>query len=103
MMTIESSGGSDPCAPIPLGGSVFVPSPAHPAQILKSKFDLPVIYLTAHADDATIQGAKLTGPHGYLLKPVKSGELHITIEVSLFRHNMERQQREQIVRADEFF
>ncbi|HXB73677.1 MAG TPA: response regulator [Candidatus Acidoferrales bacterium] len=64
------------------------------AEILKKSFDLPVIYLTAHADEATIARAKMTEPHGYLLKPVKSAELQCTIEVSLFKHQMERRLRE---------
>jgi two-component system cell cycle sensor histidine kinase/response regulator CckA len=64
------------------------------AEILKKKFDLPVVYLTAHADEATIARAKLTEPHGYLLKPVRSAELQSSIEVSLFKHQMERRLRE---------
>lgn len=62
--------------------------------ILKENFDVPVIYLTAHADEATIQRAKLTGPFGYLIKPVKSAELRSCIEVSLFKHQMEKRLRE---------
>src|SRR3954447_17041452 len=38
------------------------------ADILKKRFDLPVVYLTAHADEATLARAKVTEPHGYLLK-----------------------------------
>ncbi|HEX4351423.1 MAG TPA: response regulator, partial [Polyangiales bacterium] len=41
------------------------------AGILRSRFDVPVIYLTAYADDATVERAKKTEPHAYLLKPVK--------------------------------
>jgi AmiR/NasT family two-component response regulator len=56
------------------------------AEIFKKRFDLPVIYLTAYADESTIARAKMTEPYGYLLKPVKSAELQCTIEVSLFKH-----------------
>jgi CheY-like chemotaxis protein len=63
------------------------------AEILKKRFDVPVVYLSAHADTATIQRATLTEPHGYLLKPVKAAELHSSIEVSLFKHEMERRLR----------
>ena len=63
------------------------------AAILREKFDVPVIYLTAHADDATIARAKKTTPHGYLLKPVKSGELKSAVEVSIYRHEMEKDLR----------
>jgi two-component system cell cycle sensor histidine kinase/response regulator CckA len=64
------------------------------AEILKTRFDLPIIYLSAHADETTIARARLTEPHGYLLKPVKSAELRTSIEVSLFKHRMERRLRE---------
>jgi two-component system, cell cycle sensor histidine kinase and response regulator CckA len=62
-------------------------------EILKKQFDVPVVYLTAHADEATIDRAKLTEPSGYLLKPVKSAELRSCIEVALFKHQMERRLR----------
>lgn len=64
------------------------------AQILKDRFHVPVVYLTAHADEATIDRAKRTEPHGYLLKPVKTEELRSAIEVGLYRHEMERRLRE---------
>ena len=64
------------------------------AEILRREFGVPVIYLTAHSDDATIERAKRTEPHGYLLKPVKSAELRSVIEVSIYKHGMERRLRE---------
>jgi two-component system cell cycle sensor histidine kinase/response regulator CckA len=67
------------------------------AEILRKRFDIPVIYLTAHADEATIERAKVTQPHGYLLKPVKAAELRSSIEVALFKHQMERRLREREV------
>ncbi|WP_394836017.1 diguanylate cyclase [Pendulispora rubella] len=63
------------------------------AAILREKFDVPIVYLTAHADDSTIARAKKTTPHGYLLKPVKSTELKSAIEVSIYRHEMEKDLR----------
>ncbi len=64
------------------------------AEILRRRFGVPVVYLTAHADDATIERAKLTEPGAYLLKPVKSAELRSAIEISLYRHKMEQKSRE---------
>lgn len=64
------------------------------AELLARQFGVPVVYLTAHADDATLERAKRTEPQGYLLKPVKSAELHSTIEVALYRHAMGKRLRE---------
>lgn len=64
------------------------------AEILKKQFDIPVVYLTAHADEATLERAKMTEPHGYLVKPIKLAELRSCLEVSLFKHRMERSLRE---------
>ena len=64
------------------------------AQILKTRFGIPVVFLTAHADEATLERAKKTEPHGYLLKPVRPAELRSVVEVSLYRHDMERRLRE---------
>jgi PAS domain S-box-containing protein len=64
------------------------------AELLRRQFGVPVIYLTAHADDATIDRAKRTTPYGYLMKPVKAAELRSAIEVTIHRHEMEKQLRE---------
>lgn len=50
-------------------------------------YGLHVIYLTAHADVASIDRAKHTRPHAYLLKPVKPGELQGAIEIAMFKQN----------------
>ena len=64
------------------------------AALLKAQFDVPVVYLTAHADDGTLERAKHTEPHGYLLKPVKAAELRSVLEVSLHKHRIEVRLRE---------
>lgn len=56
------------------------------ADKIKASFDIPVIYLTAYADESTIQRAKLTDPFGYILKPFEERDLHATIEIALRRH-----------------
>ncbi|MEM9152292.1 MAG: response regulator, partial [Cyanobacteria bacterium P01_F01_bin.3] len=66
------------------------------AEKVQSDFQIPVVYLTANADDATFQQAKLTSPYGYLLKPFGEKELGIAIEIALQKH-----QQEQIVKASE--
>ncbi len=64
------------------------------AAILRRDFDIPVVYLSAYADDATVARAKATSPHGYLIKPVKPEELRSTLEIALHRHEMDRRLRE---------
>lgn len=66
------------------------------AAIVRSKYQLPVIYLTAYSDDATFQRAKITEPFGYLLKPFEEKELRTNIEMALYKHRMEKE-RERLV------
>ncbi|MBI4831765.1 MAG: response regulator [Candidatus Lindowbacteria bacterium] len=60
------------------------------AEQIHGRFDIPVVYLTAFADDDTFQRAKITEPYGYIVKPFHERELHITIETALYKHKMER-------------
>lgn len=59
------------------------------AELIRARFDIPVIYLTAFADEETLQRARLTQPFGYLLKPFNSPDIHTTIEMALYKHRME--------------
>jgi signal transduction histidine kinase len=70
---------------------------------LHKRHGTPVVYLTAHADERTIDRAKISEPYGYLLKPVSAAELKSVIEVALYKHARERQDRERAeqVRAQE--
>ena len=64
------------------------------AEHIRSQFQIPVIYITAYADDRTLDRAKVTEPYGYILKPFHEKELHITIEIALYKDRMERKLRE---------
>ncbi|MGE5680296.1 MAG: PAS domain S-box protein, partial [Bacillota bacterium] len=59
------------------------------ARIIKSRYGIPVIYLTAHADEKTLQRAKLTEPYGYILKPFEVRDLQTSIEIALYKYSME--------------
>lgn len=61
---------------------------------IHERFDTPVIYLTAYADDNTFQRAKITVPYGYILKPFEERELLNTIETGLYKHEMEKRLKE---------
>ena len=50
---------------------------------------IPVIYLTAYAEDETLNRAKATKPYGYLVKPCETRELHATIQMALERRKAE--------------
>jgi PAS domain S-box-containing protein/putative nucleotidyltransferase with HDIG domain len=64
------------------------------AEKLWEEFGIPVIYLTAYADDTTFERAKLTKPFGYLLKPFEERELQTTIDMALYKSKMEMHLRE---------
>jgi len=64
------------------------------AAILQERYGVPVVFLTAHADEGTIDRAKRVEPLGYLVKPVKASELRSVVEVALYKHGMERRLRE---------
>lgn len=56
---------------------------------IKARFDIPVIYLTAYADESTLSKAKVTEPYGYIIKPFKEIDLHTSIEMALYKHSKE--------------
>lgn len=65
------------------------------AEAIRRQCDVPVVYLTAHSDPATLARAKLTGPFGYILKPFEERELATQIEMAIYRHQADRQLRQQ--------
>ena len=59
------------------------------ADMICQRFHIPVVFLTAHSDESSLQRAKMVGPFGYLIKPFKTEELHSTIEIVLYKHQLE--------------
>lgn len=53
---------------------------------IRQTHDIPVVYVTAYADDKTLERAEVTGSYGYILKPYKERELHATIKMVLSKH-----------------
>ncbi|MDD3654477.1 MAG: response regulator [Desulfotomaculaceae bacterium] len=64
------------------------------AEQIQSDLDIPFIYITAYADENTLQRAKLTEPYGYIVKPFRERELHITIDMALYKHKMKKKLKE---------
>ncbi len=64
------------------------------AAVLKEALGLPVIYLTAFADEAMVERAKGTEPYGYLLKPVKTAELRSMIEIAVYKSALDNARKE---------
>ncbi len=64
------------------------------ASKIRALFQIPVIFLTAHSEEATLQRARATKPFGYLLKPFSERELHATIQMVLERRAVEVALRE---------
>jgi two-component system, cell cycle sensor histidine kinase and response regulator CckA len=63
------------------------------ALAIRSQLQLPVVYLTAYADEQTLARARVTEPFGYILKPFDERELSTVIEMALFKHAAERELR----------
>jgi CheY-like chemotaxis protein len=63
---------------------------------IRSTQQIPVVFLTAYADQNTIERAKATEPYGYLLKPFQDRELKITIEIAIQRHKAATSIREML-------
>ena len=64
------------------------------AQQIRQDCRIPVVFLTAYADDDTLRRASLTEPFGYLLKPFEENQLRTVIEMALYKHAAERKLRE---------
>jgi PAS domain S-box-containing protein len=64
------------------------------AEIIRSRFNIPIVYLTAYADKNKIERAKKTEPFGYIVKPFEDRELQSVIEIALYKHKLENMLRE---------
>jgi two-component system cell cycle sensor histidine kinase/response regulator CckA len=71
------------------------------AREIRARHHIPVVFLTAHADRATLDRAKVAGPFGYLMKPVVAAALQTSLELAVHKHRVERalEKREAWLRA----
>jgi PAS domain S-box-containing protein len=64
------------------------------AERIQRHYDIPIIYLTAHSHQQTLERAKITEPYGYIVKPFQRKSLHATIETALYKHHMKLKLKE---------
>jgi len=64
------------------------------AKEVHDRFDIPVVYLTSYSDEKILERAKITEPYCYIIKPFRERELHINIEIAIYKHKMEKKLKE---------
>jgi len=77
---------------IMLGGSI---DGIDAAKTVKEKLNIPVIFLTAYSNENTLDRAKEAEPYGYILKPFKERELYTTIDIALYKFQVNKQLKQQ--------
>ena len=71
------------------------------AAIIKEKYNIPVVYLTALTDEEILQKAMVTEPFGYLLKPFEERSLNSTLEMAFYKHNVDTKVRQKTKELEE--
>jgi CheY-like chemotaxis protein len=64
------------------------------ARVIKKRKDIPIIYLTAYSDESTLDRAKTTEPFGYLIKPFNSRDLYVSVEMAIYKSQIQKQLKE---------
>lgn len=60
------------------------------AEVIWNQLQIPVIYVTGHSDQTTVERATLSFPFGYILKPIREKELYVAIQTALTRYDREQ-------------
>ncbi|MCZ7401794.1 MAG: ATP-binding protein [Candidatus Methanoperedens sp.] len=61
---------------------------------IHSRLNIPIVFLTAFTDEKILERAKATSPFGYIVKPFQDRDLHITIEIALYKSKIDKELRE---------
>ena len=64
------------------------------AKIINDTLDIPVVYITAHQDEGTIEKTKATNPYGYISKPVDDRDINSVINSAIYRYDVEKKLKE---------
>lgn len=71
------------------------------AEQIRSRYHIPLVYLTAYADGKTLARAALTEPFGYLVKPFEDKDLYATIKIALTRYQAEEKIHDSLETAED--
>jgi len=71
------------------------------AEVIRNKFNIPVVFSTAYLDHERIERAKITMPFGYVLKPIQERDLRVTLEMALYVNEIDKERRQVEVRLKE--
>ncbi len=63
------------------------------ANEIRSRFNIPIIYLTAYTDDKILERASITEPFGYIVKPFVNEDLKISIEIAMYKYRIEKERK----------
>jgi len=66
------------------------------AKVIREKYGIPFIFLTSYSDDNIIAKAIKTEPYGYIVKPFDPSSLHATIQMAIFKFDVENQKKENV-------
>jgi two-component system, response regulator PdtaR len=66
------------------------------AKIIRKKIKIPIIYLTAYADEEIIKRARITEPYAYIVKPYKTDELNANIQMAIYKHHLSQKESEKV-------
>lgn len=70
-------------------------------QLLSSRYRIPFVYLTSHADKHTLQQAVATHPYGYVVKPFDNDEIVFALQAALAQHAIEQLRQHQTYLTEE--
>lgn len=71
------------------------------AALLRQRFDVPAIFVTAYVDDELLERAKATEPYGYIVKPIGESDLHPVLQIAFHKHRMERERAKLLLAEQE--
>lgn len=71
------------------------------AEIIRSRFGIPIVFSTAYLDEERIDRAKITMPFGYVLKPIQERELKVTLEMALYVAGIDAERRKAELKSKE--